>query len=351
MAGGVVDLSLGSPTDAPPAAAVAALRHVVPEAALLEAAAAWIERRFAVQVPPTAVAGCIGTKELIAGLPALLRRRRPDRDSVLYPALAYPTYEMGATLAGLRPVPVAVADGDLDLASISREDAERALCLWVNSPANPSGAVGDLGAAARWGRMHGVPVFSDECYVEYTWDGPPRTILEHGLDGVVAVHSLSKRSNLPHVRVGFFAGDQELVAYLRRARHHAGRIIPDASIAAGVAALRDDDHVDSQRAAYTERLELLRAGLEPLCGDVAAPAGGFFLWVTSPAHGSGWDLTERFASVAGALVAPGDTFGPAGAAHVRVAAVQPADRLELVVSRLHPVAGSRTPGGLLARHR
>ena len=134
--------------------------------------------------------------------------RTPARDTVLYPAVAYPTYEMGAILAGCRPVPVPpTPDGGLDLGAIDAADAARALLLWVNSPSNPTGALDDLGAAAAWGRAHGVPVFSDECYVEFTWDGPARTILEHGLDGVVAVHSLSKRSNLAGLRVGFYAGD------------------------------------------------------------------------------------------------------------------------------------------------
>src|SRR3546814_20449072 len=81
---------------------------------------------------------------------------------------------MGATLAGCRAVPF------LDLDEIAEDDAARALCLWVNVPGNPTGDLDDLGAAAAWGRAHDVPVLSDECYVEFTWDGPPRTILEHG---------------------------------------------------------------------------------------------------------------------------------------------------------------------------
>src|SRR5690606_35148347 len=127
--------------------------------------------------------------------------------TVLHPELAYPTYGMGALLAGCRPVPYRTLD-DIDPA-----DADRALCLWVNSPANPHGALDDLGAAAAWGRERGIPVLSDECYVEFTWagGGRGRTVLEHGADGVLAVHSLSKRSNLAGARAGFYAGDAELV--------------------------------------------------------------------------------------------------------------------------------------------
>ena len=98
--------------------------------------------------------------------------------------------------------------------------------LWSNSPSNPTGGLDDLGAEAAWGRDRDVPVFSDECYAEFTWDGPPRSMLEYGAEGVVAVHSLSKRSNLAGVRVGFYAGDPELVEFLRAVRQHAGLMVP-----------------------------------------------------------------------------------------------------------------------------
>ena len=129
--------------------------------------------------------------------------------------------------------------------------------LWVNSPSNPTGALTDLGAAAAWGRAHGVPVFSDECYVEFTWDGPASTILHHGLDGVVAVHSLSKRSNLAGLRVGFYAGDAELVGYLKEVRKHVGMLVPGPAQAAAAVALADDAHVAVQRDRYRRRLERL----------------------------------------------------------------------------------------------
>ena len=186
----------------------------------------------------------MGTKELVGTLPQWLRLRRPDRDTVLHPSVCYPTYEMGATLAGCRAVPVPVDEGLRPrLDAIDPDDAARALVLWVNSPANPTGALDDLAAAAEWGRAHGVPVFSDECYCEFTWETPPRTILEHGLDGVVAVHSLSKRSNLAGLRVGFYAGDGELVTYLQEVRKHVGLLVPGPAQAAGVVALDDDEHV------------------------------------------------------------------------------------------------------------
>ncbi|MPY94146.1 MAG: aminotransferase class I/II-fold pyridoxal phosphate-dependent enzyme, partial [Acidimicrobiia bacterium] len=162
LPGGLVDLSIGTPVDPPPAAVVAALagsgaeRGYPPSigsADYREAASRWFARRFGVAVRAEDIAACVGTKEFVATLPQWLRLRRPDLDTVLYPAISYPTYEMGALLAGCRAVPVgADAAGNLALSSVAAEDAERALCLWVNSPANPTGALDDLPAAAAWGR-------------------------------------------------------------------------------------------------------------------------------------------------------------------------------------------------------
>jgi aspartate/methionine/tyrosine aminotransferase len=293
----------------------------------------WLDRRFGVDVPVSQIAACVGTKELVGTLPQWLRLRTPDRDVVLYPEVSYPTYAMGAVLAGCRPVAVPTdAALRLRLDAIDPADAARALVLWVNSPSNPTGALDDLGAAAAWGRSRGVPVFSDECYCEFTWDGPPRSILEHGLDGVVAVHSLSKRSNLAGLRVGFYAGDAELVTYLQEVRKHVGLLVPGPAQAAGVVALDDDAHVEEQRQRYRERLELLAGALAKWSGiDVPLPSGGFYLWFPV---GDGWDFAERVAREGGALVSPGEFYGTESADHVRVAVVQPLDRLNLVVERL-----------------
>ena len=141
--------------------------------ALREAARRWMQRRFGLDVRRRTSAPRVGTKEFVTTLPQWMHLRTPTRDTVLYPAIAYPSYEMGAILAGCRPVAVpSLPDGRLDLDSIDADDVDRALLLWVNSPNNPTGALDDLDAAAAWGRAHGVPVFSDECYVEFTWDRP-----------------------------------------------------------------------------------------------------------------------------------------------------------------------------------
>jgi aspartate/methionine/tyrosine aminotransferase len=205
--------------------------------------------------------------------------------------------------------------------------------VWVNVPGNPTGELGDLGAAATWGRAHGVPVLCDECYVEFTWDGPPRTILEHGAEGVLAVHSLSKRSNLAGARAGFYAGDPELVRYLSEVRKHAGFMVPGPVQAAAVAAWADDAHVDAQRVRYQSRLVTMADALDLVGVDVPLPAGAFYLWAPAP-DGDAWALARRLAEQGGVLVSPGEFYGPEGAGHVRVAVVQPDERLALVAERL-----------------
>jgi len=243
--GGIVDLSIGTPNDPVPDIVVAALAAAGPGSAgypravggpaLREAAAGWMERSFGVVVDPVQVVNCIGTKEVVASLPHLLRLRDPSRDTVLYPAVSYPTYAMGALLGGCRAVPVPLGDGwHLDLSAVSDDDAARALLLWVNEPGNPTGSQSNsrpLGEAVVWARARGVIVASDECYVEFNWDdvGDPAagaTALADGTDGVLAVHSLSKRSNMAGYRCGFLAGDGDLVAYIGSVRTHAGMMVP-----------------------------------------------------------------------------------------------------------------------------
>ena len=350
--GGVIDLSVGTPSDPPPESVMAALADPLDSARaargypasigsleLRSAIASWTKIRLGASVPPDAVAACVGTKEFVATTPQWLKLRRPERDTVLYPAVSYPTYEMGAVLAGLRAVPVPVDERwRIDLNAVEEADAERALMLWVNTPGNPAGALDDLAAAAEWGRTRGVPVFSDECYAEFTWSGPPRTVLGHGagpdgLEGVVAVHSLSKRSNLAGLRVGWYAGDPDLVGYLREVRKHVGMMVPGPVQRAAVAALADADHVAVQRDRYRARLERARAILARAGAPCELPEGGFYLWVPVPG-GDEWAFTNWLAAEAGVLVSPGSFYGAAGAGHVRVALVAPDESLERWAGRL-----------------
>jgi aspartate/methionine/tyrosine aminotransferase len=203
----------------------------------------------------------------------------------------------------------------------------------VNSPANPTGGLHDLAEAAEWGRTRGVPVISDECYAEFTWAGQPTTILREGAAGLLAVHSLSKRDNFAGARIGFYAGDAELVHYLREVRKHAGLMPPGPVQQAAVVALDDDEHVELQRARYLARMQRLIEVLGKAGYPAQLPDGAFYLWVAAPG-GDAWAAARELAEQAGIVVSPGEFYGPEGAAYFRVAAVQPDDRIELAARRV-----------------
>jgi succinyldiaminopimelate transaminase len=360
--GGIVDLSIGTPMDPVPDCVVQALAAAGPGSAgypravgapaLREAAAGWMQRTFGVVVDPVQVVNVIGTKELVASLPHLLRLRDPSRDTVLYPAVSYPTYAMGAQLGGCRAVPVPLGEGwHLDLSSVAEEDASRALLLWLNEPGNPTGsqsAAGPLAEAVAWARARGIVVASDECYVEFNWDEggepvPGASALSAGLDGVLAVHSLSKRSNMAGYRCGFLAGDADLVAYTASVRTHAGMMVPAPIQAAATAAWNDDSHVEVQRARYAERRRYARSRLAEVGLVDAGGPSSFYLWARSADPGEdGWAVTARLAGT-GTLVAAGDLYGDGGAAFVRIALVEPLERLELAFERMSRV--DRVPTG------
>lgn len=335
--GGAVDLSIGTPCDPPPPAVIAALADAskaqgyppsIGTPALRQAAARWISRRLGADVDAdTELAACVGTKEFVASTPQYLKLRTPDRDTVLYPAISYPTYEMGATLAGLRAVPYR------ELADISAEDAGRALCVWVNSPSNPTGELLDLAAAAAWGRQHDVPVLSDECYAEFSYATGPTTILRTGTQGVLALHSLSKRDNFAGARIGFYAGDAELVHYLREVRKHAGLMPPGPVQQAAVVALDDDAHVDAQRDRYWRRMQRLRDVLAAVGLACELPAGAFYLWLVAP-DGDAWGCARMLAERAGIVGSPGEFYGTVSAGNLRLAAVAPDERIELAARRV-----------------
>jgi succinyldiaminopimelate transaminase len=351
--GGIVDLSVGTPCDPAPKAAVEALGRSgaengypssVGSERLRSAAAAWMERRFGVEIDPAQVAACVGTKEFVASTAWYLRLRDPSRHLVIAPETAYPTYELGARIAGCELVAVPESEkGGVDLRAVPRSTASRAVLAWINSPSNPTGSLSNLQAAAEWGVSNGVPVFSDECYCEFTWSATPSSVLQAAVGGVVAVHSLSKRSNFAGARVGFYAGDAALVDYLKLIRQHAGLMVPGPVQAAAAVAFDDDEHVLRQRELYERRLQRLIEIFRSAGLDAGMPDGGFYLWVPVPGwarvegstdEGPAWVLARSLAEAAGTLVSPGDLYGESGAGHVRVAAVQPEDRIELLAKRL-----------------
>ncbi len=349
--GGAIDCSIGTPVDPPPPAVLAELARgagvrgypsSAGSAVFREACAAWMGRRFGVDLEADQLAACVGTKEFVASLAGYLALGRPERDTVLFPSISYPTYAMGALLAGLRAVPVPRReDGRTDLDAIDPRDRDRALVLWANSPSNPTGSLDDLVALASWGREHDVVVASDECYADYTWVDRPRSILEHGLEGVVAVHSISKRSNLAGLRAGFYAGDPAIVGPLRSWRQHAGLMVAGPVQAAAVVAYGDDEHVERQRERYRARLVALHRALDDAGVAAAMPEGAFYLWARREGD-DGWSLAEWLAEVAGLVVSPGELYGTDGAAYVRVAVVQPDERIELAARRLRGAPRGKT---------
>jgi len=340
--GGIVDLSVGTPVDPVPDRVRAALRAAddspgypptAGTASLRQAAAGWLARRHGVNVDPDAVLPVIGTKEFIAWLPTLLGCGHGD--IVAHPELAYPTYGVGARLAGARPVP---ADGLLALGP------ERVRLAWLNSPSNPTGKVlpaDHLRKVVSWGRERGTLIASDECYIELGWDSSPLSVLHPDAcagshQGLLAVHSLSKRSNLAGYRAGFVTGDPDLVADLLEVRRHAGMIVPAPVQAAMIAALDDDTHADAQRARYADRRERLRGALQAAGWTVGESAGGLYLWA-SHSDLDCWGSVQRLAE-AGILVAPGEIYGPAGVGHIRVALTATDERVDAAVARLANLA-------------
>jgi succinyldiaminopimelate transaminase len=298
-------------------------------AELREAAVGWLARRFGVlALDPAAVLPTIGSKELVALLPTLLGLGRSD--VAVVPRLAYPTYEVGVRLAGAEAVPT---DGLVELGPAPVR------LVWLNSPANPTGQVlpaAHLAKVVAWARERGALVASDECYLEFGWDARPVSVLDpavcgDSVEGLLSVHSLSKRSNLAGYRAGFVAGDPALVRELLEVRKHAGLIVPAPVQAAMTAVLRDDAHVEVQRARYAGRRAVLRPALEAAGFRIEHSEAGLYLWATRGEPG--WVSVDRLAAI-GILVAPGDFYGDAGMNHVRVALTATDERVAAAAQRL-----------------
>jgi succinyldiaminopimelate transaminase len=354
---GPVDLSMGTPVDPVPdviRAALAAASDAPGYPAtrgtprLRGAAAGWLARAHDVSVSPDDVLPVIGTKEFIAWLPVMLGLGAGD--VVVHPELAYPTYDIGARLAGatalasdgplLGPGP-ALASGPASASASASASGGRVGLVWLNSPSNPTGRVlsaAQQRAAVAWARAHGAVLASDECYLPLGGEASPVSVLHPDVcggsrDGVLAVHSLSKRSNLAGYRAGFVTGDPALVADLLAIAKQAGMIVPGPVQAAMTAALDDDEHAGAQRMRYGERRSVLREAFTSAGWRVDHSEAGLYLWVTHPAHDC-WSAAEWLAGAGGILVAPGELYGPAGARHVRVALTATDERIAAAAKRL-----------------
>ena len=344
---GIVDLSVGTPVDPTPQVVTAALAAAADSpgyptthgtTALRETVVDWFARRRGVSgLDPAAVLPTVGSKELVAWLPSLLGLGAGD--VVVHPEIAYPTYDIGARLAGATPM----AADDVE-AWRGRTDVR---LVWLNSPSNPTGrvlSVEELRAVVDAARRCGAIVVSDECYALLAWDPPwardgvpslldPR-VTGGRLDGLLAVHSLSKQSNLAGYRAAFAVGDPALVASLLEIRKHAGMMVPGPVQAAMTVALADDAHVVEQHVRYARRRAALAGALEGAGYVVDGSPAGLYLWVTSPGHGQDCWATVADLAELGILVAPGAFYGPAGARHVRVALTASDTDIARAVGRL-----------------
>lgn len=328
--GGIVDLSVGTPVDPTPQVVRDALAaasdspgyptvHGTPQ--VRQAAVDWLQRRLGVRADPHDVLPVIGTKEFVAWLPTLLGLGAGD--AVASPAVAYPTYVVGALIAGCRTVAV----------------GEPARLTWLNTPSNPTGAVMSREAmreVVAQARATGGIVVSDECYIELGWDAEPVSVLHPDVcdgdhTGLLAVHSLSKCSNLAGYRFGFAVGDPRVIAELVAVRKHAGMMVPAPVQAAAEAALADDDHVLEQRERYERRRAVLSSALRAAGFRIDHSQAGLYLWATRDEPC--WDSVAALAEL-GILVAPGDFYGPGGSRHVRVALTATDERVALAAQRL-----------------
>ncbi|GGN35898.1 succinyldiaminopimelate transaminase [Streptomyces fuscichromogenes] len=297
--------------------------------ALRDAITGWLTRRLGARdVTHRHVLPIVGSKELVAWLPTQLGLGPGDR--VAHPRLAYPTYEVGARLARAG---YEVYDDPRDL------DPAGLKLLWLNSPSNPTGKVlsrQELTEIVAWARAHGVLLFSDECYLELGWEADPVSVLHPDVnggsyDGIVAVHSLSKRSNLAGYRAAFLAGDPAVLGPLLEIRKHGGMMTSAPTQAAVVAALSDDTHVHEQRERYAARRGLLREALLGHGFRIEHSEASLYLWATRGE--SCWQTVSHLADL-GILVAPGDFYGEAGQNFVRVALTATDERVRAAVQRL-----------------
>ena len=330
----VIHFGMGDPREETPAFIRDALRGAVPEVSSYPAAAGrpelraacarWFARRFGVTLDPELhLLPANGTKEAVFLLAQAVVS--PERRVIVIPSPAYPVYEPGARFAGGEPllVPLRSEDGwRFDPERVPRAVWEKTALLWLNYPHNPTGAVmsrDDHARVIETARRHGFWVASDEAYAELWFDAPPSSLLEHGLDNALALHTLSKRSAMTGYRSGFMAGDPRLIAALRRFRPNVGVATPDFVQAAAIAAWDDDAHPADQRARYAAKRTLFLEAFARRGWSVEASTATFYLWMRAP----GGDDVAFVESLmrAGVVATPGSFLGEAGRGFVRWALV------------------------------
>jgi succinyldiaminopimelate transaminase len=344
---GLVDLSIGTPVDDVPEVIQEALAQnsntpgyptTIGTIEFRTSAVNWLKRKLDVEIATTEnVIPTIGSKEIVAWLPTLLNLG--SEHTIAIPKVAYPTYKVGGIISGCQ---VVTADrvAELEAARVNAQKKNQPLALvWINSPSNPTGKVltaDELREIVIWAQQNEIVVASDECYIELGWTTKPISILQKDVIGdsaknILAVHSLSKRSNFAGYRAGVLVGDENLVKQILEVRKHAGMLTPLPVQAAAAAAFDDDEHVQTQYSIYKARRDLLKPALESAGFKVDYSDAGLYLWATRAEDC--WATVDWFAQH-GALVAPGAFYGEGGNQHVRIALTATDERISALVSRL-----------------
>lgn len=344
-AGGMVDLSVGSPVDPTPKIIQDAIRDSTnapgypSTAGSLEfrnAVAEWFGRRRGVTLTSNQVMPTIGSKEFISFLPLMLGLGKGD--VIVQPSVAYTAYVVGAALCGAE--------------IISEDDPakwpENTKLIWINSPGNPDGRVLDVDemkACVVRARELGAVLASDECYAELGWGKWANTRIPSVLDprvcggsyeNLLAIYSLSKQSNLAGYRAAFAAGPEELIKGLVNIRMHSGLIMPAPVQKAVIAALGDEAHVASERAIYQKRRDVLLEAVKAYGFEIAESQAGLYLWATLGEDC--WVTVKRMADL-GILVVPGEFYEAEGSQYVRFSITATDEKISEGAARLTNALG------------
>ena len=324
--GGFIDLSQGTPVDPTPTFIQEALTKAsnspsypltAGSSQLKDAIRAWATLNLGA-TGEFDVLPVIGSKEFVALLPTFLQSK-----TVLYPKIAYPTYLVGALMASAKAIPVEIDAKSWPIADLA----------WINSPSNPTGQVqsdSEILATINWARNNGSVIASDECYLSFSKEAKSILSLTGGNnEGILAVHSLSKRSNLAGYRAAFVIGDSKLIDQIRQIRKHAGLIVPLPVQQAMIAALSDNNHAIEQAERYEKRRIKLITALSKAGFTIEHSQAGLYIWCSK--NEDCYKTVDWFANL-GVLVTPGSFYG--SEKFIRIALTATDESIDLVVERI-----------------
>ena len=304
-----VDFGIGDPSEPTPSLVRAALKEAVDvhqssgypsyigAAAYREAVAAYSKRRFGVELNvDREICATIGSKEAIFNFPEAFV---DPGDIVLVPNPGYPPFARGTQFAEgeVHYLNLLPENNFLpDLAAIPAEICQRAKILWINYPNNPTGAIAPrefFAEAIEFGKKHNIIIVSDEAYVDNWYDEKPASILEFSKEGVIACNSLSKRSCMTGYRVGWMAGDENIIAAFKKLKTNVDSGTPDFIQAAAIAALNDDAHVDELRVLYKKKRNIIADAFTQIGLADCRPDATLHFWQQIPADETALSFAEK----------------------------------------------------------